>query len=338
MSHQEQATLEYAGACKQMLDEAQKQLQQILESAKATVEGSSSLMDSTLESMMGDLSESATEMMRSISQRRDSMGSTAYRIEIDSTRQFLSAVNSVVLKSNALQTAIRGAFISKMESHTQYINGLDEYLASITDEKLRKMIGLLARNKAHKDLSLEELRELAESKLDPSKKVRRKLVNDTVVEVRERMVAEKVSAENIEKVSSVTEEVSPLEIMDSATTEIFDERLRRSAVQAIVKSISAKGFIVKKENIRHIKETDTVKITAMKPGGQKAEFSIDLTGKFMYHFQGYEGQACQKDISPLERDLEEVYGIKLTDKKTIWDNPDKLTQSHHAEMKVRGDS
>ena len=25
MSHQEQATLEYAGACKQMLDEAQKQ-------------------------------------------------------------------------------------------------------------------------------------------------------------------------------------------------------------------------------------------------------------------------------------------------------------------------
>ena len=33
MSHQEQATLEYAGACKQMLDEAQKQLQQILESS-----------------------------------------------------------------------------------------------------------------------------------------------------------------------------------------------------------------------------------------------------------------------------------------------------------------
>ena len=254
-----------------MLDEAQKQLQQIMESTRVTVDGSSSLMDSTLKSMMRDLSESAAEMTKSISQRRASIGTTAYRAEVEDTRQFLSSVNSVVLKSNALQTAIREAFKSRMEDRTQSISGLDEYLEGVSDEKLRKMMGLLARNKAHKGLSLDELRELAESKLDPSKKVRRKLVDDTVSDVRERMAAEKVSAEAIEKVTGVAEEVSPLEIMDSATTEIFDERLRRSAVQAIVKSISSRGFIIKKENIRHIKETDTVKITAMKPGGQKAE-------------------------------------------------------------------
>ena len=244
----------------------------------------------------------------------------------------------MVLKSGFLNSAIKAAFDEKMQSRSYGIAGIEDYLATVPDEKLRKMIVLLSRNKAHRNLTIEELRELAESKLDPSKKVKRNLVDDTVSDIREKMVSEKVSAENISKVIDGSKDISPLELMDSATTEIFDEKLRRSAVQAIVKSISAKGFIVKKENIRHIKETDTVKITAMKPGGQKAEFCIDLDGKFMYHFQGYEGQACQKDISPLERDLEEVYGIKLTDRKTIWDNPDKFTQSHHADMKVRRES
>lgn len=335
MSHQEQATLEYAGACRQMLDGAQKQLQRMLDSTKATIDGSSSLMDATLRSMMDDLTVSAIEMMESISKRVESIGSTVYRAEINSTREFLSSVNSVILKSDALQTAIKEAFVDRMNSHVQSINGFEDYLAEISDEKLRKMIGLLIRNKAHKDLSFDELRELAESKLDPSKKVHRKLINDKISDARKKMVAENVSAENIEKVTGGTEEISPLEIVDSATAEIFDERLRKSAVQAIIKSISARGFIIKKENIRRIEKNDTVKIIAMKPGGQKAEFSIDLTGRFMYHFQGYEGQACQKDISPLERDLEEVYGIKLTDGKTVWDNPDKLTQSHHAEIKER---
>lgn len=338
MSHQEQATLEFAGACKQMLDEAENQLQRMLDNAKAVVDGSSSIMDSTLRSMMDNLSESATQMMNSISQRRGTIGTIAYRLEITNTRNFLSSVNSVVLKSNALQTAIREAFESGMNNRHTVKNGLEEYLDGISDEKLRRMIGLLARNETHKNLSFDEIRELAESKLDPSKKVRRKLIEDTLSEAREKMVEGKVSAENIEKAIGSIEEISPLEVMNSASTEIFDERLRRSAVQAIIKSISAKGFIIKKENIRHIKETDTVKITAMKPGGQKAEFSIDLMGRFMYHFQGYEGQACQKDISPLERDLEEVYGIKLVDRKTVWSNPDKLTNSHYAEKNVRRDS
>ena len=338
MSHQEMATLEYANACKQMLDDAQVQLDNIIAEAESLIKGSSKLMDDTLRSMMVDLSRTAMELKQSIGKRKGSIGTSAYRTEIQNTRNFLSQVNTAVLKSNSLHSAIKAAFDEKMQSRSYGVAGLEEYLATVPDEKLRKMMSLLSRIKTHHSLTVEELRELAESKLDPSKKVKRKLVDDAVSDIREKMVSEKVSAENIDKVTKGSEDVSPLEMMDSATTEIFDEKLRRSAVQAIVKSISAKGFIVKKENIRHIKETDTVKITAMKPGGQKAEFSIDLDGKFMYHFQGYEGQACQKDISPLEKDLEEVYGIKLTDRKTIWDNPDKLTQSHHAEMKVRRDS
>ena len=88
----------------------------------------------------------------------------------------------------------------------------------------------------------------------------------------------------------------------------------------------------------HIMETDTVRLVAVKPGGQRAEFSIDLHGRFMYHLQGYEGSACEKDIGPLERDLEEVYGIRLTDRQTVWSNPDRMAAMHHMETKVRRDS
>ena len=48
-----------------------------------------------------------------------------------------------------------------------------------------------------------------------------------------------------------------------------------------------------------------------------------LDGKFIYHFHGYEGQACQKDIEPFMQDLEEVYGIHVTKQTEIWSNPDK---------------
>ena len=104
-----------------------------------------------------------------------------------------------------------------------------------------------------------------------------------------------------------------------------------------MKSITAKDFIVDKSNIRHIKEgdVDQVKIIAKKPAGQTAEFLIDLNGKFVYHFQGYEGKACEKDIAPMERDLEEIYGIKLTERKTLWENPDKLQQRSHHDANVR---
>ena len=176
------------------------------------------------------------------------------------------------------------------------------------------MMLLLSKNPSHDGLSLDELRELAECRVDPSKMVRRKLVEDTVSELRSYMESSRVTSDVIDDVIGKEESISPLEMMNSAVNEVMDETLR------------------------HIKGTNTVSIIAIKPGGQKAEFSIDLDGKFIYHFQGYEGRACEKDIEPLEKDLEEVYGIKITDRKTLWINPDKLNQQHHAEMKVRRDS
>ena len=208
-------------------------------------------------------------------------------------------------------------------------------MSDIQDSELKSVMTLLSRNKAHRNLSPEELQEMAECILDPTRKTSRKNVSRTISKAQAMLSEEKVSDDPLTEIAQGDEPVSPLEVMEAATDAIIDETLRRSAINAIIKSLNTRGFVVDRKNIRHIKETDTVKLTAMKPGGQKVEFNVDLNGKFMYHFQGYEGLACEKDISAMEKDLEEIYGIKIRDKKTTWSNPDKLMKAHNGKTMVR---
>lgn len=333
MSHQEEGSIEYADTCRIMLDHASERIDCTIETMESLIQGSSLVIDDGIREMMRSLVETADDVKAQIAERRLSLGSSAFAYEIGETRKFLSVVNSVVLRADALNSAVTEARDRAIASGRDL--ELESRLSDIADGDLRRMMALLSRNPAHSDLGFDELRSLAECRLDPSKKVKRSLVRDTVSDIRKAMTTEKVAEEAIAAVVGSSPDVSPLEMMDAATSEIMDERLRRSAVKAIVGCIVSKGFVVRKEDIRHIRETDTVKIMAMKPRGQKAEFSIDLHGRFIYHFQGYEGRACEKDIGPMEEDLERIYGIKLTDKKTLWSNPDKEGKQHHMEMKVR---
>ncbi len=335
MSHQEVGRIEYTNACRVMLDQATERIDATIDTMSALLKNSSSIVDAEIRNMMKSLVESAEDVKKQIAEKKSGFGTgyAAYAEEVGSTRQFLSVVNTVVLKANALNSAVSDAYNNAISSGKNH--DLESRISEIPDGNLRRMMTLLSRNPAHSDMEFEELRTLAECKLDPSKKVKRHLVSDTVSDVRRAMSEEKVAKEAIDTVIGTSPEVSPLELMDAATSEIIDEKLRRSAVKAIVGCITSKGFVVRREDIRHIRENDIVKITAMKPGGQTAEFSIDLRGKFIYHFQGYEGRACEKDIGPMEDDLEKIYGIKLTDKKTIWSNPDKEGKQHHMEMKVK---
>ena len=91
-----------------------------------------------------------------------------------------------------------------------------------------------------------------------------------------------------------------------------------------MQAIEARGFIVDKRNIRIQRDTNEVVLIALKASGEKAEFRVFLDGRFVYDFHGYQGQACQKDIEPFLRDLEEVYGVKIKASQEIWSNPDKI--------------
>ena len=114
-------------------------------------------------------------------------------------------------------------------------------------------------------------------------------------------------------------------MQEAATTEIVGEKVRQKSLKIIMQAIKARGFVVDKNNIKIKRDTNEVIMVAQKASGEKAEFRVFLDGKFIYDFRGYEGQACQKDIGPFMKDLEEVYGVHVTKQTEIWSNPDKIS-------------
>ena len=150
--------------------------------------------------------------------------------------------------------------------------------------------------------------------------------------IRAELVAAKVSADRVEKI--VDSGRSLADIRREATEEEVGEKVRRRSLQIIKKAITERGFIIDNKNIKINRETNEVTMVALKASGEKATFRVFLDGKFIYDFRGYEGQACQKDIQPFVDALEEVYGMKITDRQEIWSNPDKISNMKYQAMNV----
>ncbi len=103
---------------------------------------------------------------------------------------------------------------------------------------------------------------------------------------------------------------------------VIEERTRNATIKAIVKAIRETGFVIDSKNsIKIDRRRNVVKMLAKKPSGQLAEFEVQLDGKFMYHFEGYEGGTCSNDIEPFLQVLEDIYGIHITKEKVHYDEP-----------------
>lgn len=119
---------------------------------------------------------------------------------------------------------------------------------------------------------------------------------------------------------------------------IIEERTRNATIKAIVKAIRETGFVIDvKNSIKIDRKRNVVKMLAKKPSGQLAEFEVQLNGKFMYHFEGYEGGTCTNDIEPFLQVLEEIYGIHIVKEKVHHDEPLKeLKQRQYFEDSNKG--
>lgn len=201
----------------------------------------------------------------------------------------------------------------------QKINEIDDeivrqyvYLAWVEhqDESFERLysIAMAAKNKA----DMQQYEKTEKTKID---------------EIKTELRAEKIDEATIERVVTTSEGTAKERIQkvrEQANAEIVGEKVRKESVKVIVKAIKNRGFVVDAKSIKIDRANNQVIIVAMKPSGAKAEFKVFLDGKFEYRFDGYEGQACQKDIQPFMLDLEEVYGIKVTNKTELWaGNPDK---------------
>jgi hypothetical protein len=182
----------------------------------------------------------------------------------------------------------------------------------------------------------------AEWKESTVTKNRQKNVAAAVSEVEERLKAEKI--ENQEKTQEFLAKISKLKSgleagnMDAENVEnklvelerevdetLISEETRRETVIAIVKQLRNQEFTVEKPQLFHTDGRNYVKIVAKQPSGKRAVCNIDLHGKIVYKFDNYVGMTCLKDIEKFNVDLEQVYSVKLSNERVLWQNPDRLS-------------
>lgn len=195
------------------------------------------------------------------------------------------------------------------------------YLAYIKDNTL---VGDALIN-AGKSLMQKSLNSTFESKLaDEEKRIRKELEAARV----DKDIIKEITSK---KGANAQETIAQMQV--AATKEVIGETVRQQSLKVIIKAVQDRGFIVDKKNIKINRETNEVHMVAMKASGERADFKIYMDGKFIYDFHhGYQGQACQKDIEPFMKDLEDVYGIHVTKSQEIWSNPDKISTMKYQAM------
>lgn len=182
----------------------------------------------------------------------------------------------------------------------------------------------------------------AEWKENAIKKNRQSDVAQALSEAEERLKGEKI--ENQEKTQEFLNKINKLRTdlengtMDAKTVEeqvvsienevdetLISEETRRETVMAIVKQLKNQEFTVEKPQLVKTDDKNFVKIVAKQPSGKRAVCNVDLHGKIAYKFDNYTGMTCLKDIEKFNVDLEQVYSVKLSDERVLWQNPDRLS-------------
>lgn len=184
-----------------------------------------------------------------------------------------------------------------------------EYKAKKQKEKENKLL-----DSKLEDIQLDLIQNIPENKEDIEKK--EKLLKQ-IENARKSLSSD--NAENItsQEIESITEEAEEL---------LITEEVRKEVVKSIIKSLKSNDFTVQAPELIKDDNGGIVKIIAKRPSGKRAVCKVGLNGKLEYTFDNYEGLTCINDIDKFNKDLEEVYSIKLSDKKVLWENPDRISK------------
>lgn len=267
--------------------------------------------------------------------------------------EYIAFVNRVKKESNELTMIANELTGSKLAVIDQMIN---EGLLNLGQETMQNMLNklhgvvsissdVLSKINRIDDISLRELAYkeiLKNDKLSYDEAIAKaqekydiflgRQTEKVIQEYKKDLIARGISSEKLDGAKSIDE---ANEIANDAIT---GETIRKETLKTIIKAIKDRGFIVDtKKNLKIDKERNIVKLVALKASGQMAEFEIQLNGKFMYHFDEYEGHACKKDIEPFLEDLKNIYDINILHEEVIWENPDKIqTQKYQYMNKNKG--
>lgn len=249
-----------------------------------------------------------------------------------------------------LRDAVNELTGSKLSALDQLIDeNLMDLAKKSKDVLLDKIHGInhLSKDTLDKINSIDDvsLRELVYSEIKKNANINFEVALDKAMEDYDRLLGKKTVQiieeckrelkENGISQSVIKEGSSIDEALKATNSAIIDETIRKETIKVILKAIKERGFVVDtNKNLKIDIDKNIVRLVAMKPSGQMAKFEIQINGKFMYRFEGYEGMACTKDIEPFMSDLENVYGIKVLHEDVQWSNPDKISTQKYQYVKV----
>lgn len=346
MSHQ--AIIDYQGiaiTCQSVCEVAESQLKEMDEMIRKLDSASTSLQNEETESLKKSISKDRERLLRQIESVRNQALQNASRGRVRGGNYELYDAHQVTRDANSLKALAQNLAAARMVEYRGLMQALlsdairknnedlhsgattmdaetKRYIDSIEDENLRQF----ARIAYLEDPSLR-----GDALLSAAEKLVGRTYEERLEEERERirkeLEASRVDPSKIKEVTeskggSAKETIAAMQA--AASDEIIDEKVRKKSLRIIMSAIKARGFLVDEKNIKLNRETNEVNMVALKASGEKAEFKVYLDGRFVYHFRGYEGQACQKDIDPFMKDLEEVYGLKINNVEELWRNPDKI--------------
>lgn len=323
-----------------MLDEIEKGSQRLINSQVKALRREVARIRSELQNKINSVVSHAKQIakMGTVVVDSDYMGEHANsRNVINEAKELEHMVHTMAsTKMIEIESLLNHLMDSKLESHQQKLKDLamgkvnidykiSEKINSIGDELLKQYVYLAWVQNPNADYN---------ALFDIALNMKNQTVNhycdkheiSKIEEIKEELRKEKIDETTISRIVSTNYSTSKERIEDiceRANSEIISEKVRKESVKIIVQAIKKRGFIVNNNSIKIDRVNNQVNIVAMKPSGAKAEFKVFLDGKFEYRFDGYEGQACQRDVEPFMADLEEIYGIKVTNQTEIWKNPDK---------------
>lgn len=259
----------------------------------------------------------------------------AERMRVEALRERREQQQSALMNEyfEILQTVTNPIVVNYSISEMQQIRSDIESGRLTSSTELRK--------KSSDIISSAEIK-AAEWKKDAVKKNRQQDVVQAISEAEERLKSEKI--ENQENTQEFLDKISKLKAnleagtVDADTVEkqvvslesevdetLISEESRRETVMAIVKQLKSQEFTVEKPQLVQTDGKNFVKIVAKQPSGKRAVCNVDLHGKIAYKFDNYAGMTCLKDIEKFNVALEQVYSVKLSDERVLWQNPDKLS-------------
>lgn len=337
-----------ASECQGICDRASDSLHRIDDVIADVNANASKFSEADVKGYIGVLQSSKSQILNQLKDFENFLNSAKTRTGTENeSNQILErakALNRLVLeltgpKLDILPQMINEKIFSNMEKYQQELRSLGKSqnlsvtesdikcLESIGDVGLRESVYRELLSNSHS--SFDKAYTAAETKY---KEKTERLLEAGRVRVLDRMKQDLVRHNlDTSQVDAVIREGIPLtqkvaeEISFKVDESIRNEIQRKKAIGIILGAIKKRGFIFNpKQGIKLDRERNVVKIAVKRTDGRQVEFEIFLDGRFMYHFEGYEGMACTKDETPFIDDLESVYGMKLTDRHVEWENPDKL--------------